>query len=197
MRQRDGLHRRRTHREEKLMGKIVSNFFISLVGVVESPEQWHFPYLNDEMGAAIGGARRRPPRSSWDVCSTTIGRRTGPRVTSRSHRSSTTFRSTSCRNSLTDAIWKNTTIISGNVASEIKDLKARTDGTIGITGSATVVRWILAEGLLDELKLTIHPIAVGRGQRLFEDTPKHPLHLVKHEVFSTGVLHVTYAPAGD
>lgn len=40
--------------EESSMGKIVSNFFISLDGVVESPDQWHFPYFNEEMGAAIG-----------------------------------------------------------------------------------------------------------------------------------------------
>jgi hypothetical protein len=45
------------------MGKIVSNFFISLDGVVESPDQWHFPYLNDEMGMRSARARRRRPRS--------------------------------------------------------------------------------------------------------------------------------------
>src|ERR687898_1540046 len=180
------------------MGKIVSNFFISLDGVVESPEQWHFPYLNDEMEAAIGAGAQETtaflmgrvlydewaaywPESDAEPFASFFNNIPKYAVSS----------------SLTDATWNNTTIISGDVASEIKDLKARTDGTIGITGSATLVRWLLAEGLLDELKLMIHPIAVGRGQRLFEDTPKHALHLVKHEVFTTGVLHVTYAPAGD
>jgi dihydrofolate reductase len=63
-----------------------------------------------------------------------------------------------------------------------------------MSGSATTVRWLLAHGLLDELRLLVHPIAVGRGQRLFEDTPKQPLRLLNHEVFKTGVLNLTYAP---
>lgn len=47
----------------------------------------------------------------------------------------------------------------------------------------------------DELNLMVHPIAVGKGQRLFEDTPTHPLKLVKHETFDAGVLNLMYAPA--
>lgn len=69
------------------------------------------------------------------------------------------------------------------------------DGDIGMSGSATLVRWLLANGLVDELHLLIHPIAVGTGARLFEDAPTHPLRLVRSETFTTGVLDVTYAPA--
>jgi dihydrofolate reductase len=54
---------------------------------------------------------------------------------------------------------------------------------------------LLANGLLDELCLLVHPIAVGHGHRLFEDTPTHPLRLVRQETFTTGVLNLTYAPA--
>ncbi|WP_342791161.1 dihydrofolate reductase family protein [Streptomyces montanus] len=61
-------------------------------------------------------------------------------------------------------------------------------------GSATTVRWLLADGLLDELHLLVHPIVVGHGQRLFEDTPTHPLKLVGFETFRTGVLDLTYVP---
>ncbi len=64
-----------------------------------------------------------------------------------------------------------------------------------MSGSATTVRWLLANGLLDELNLMVHPIAVGHGQRLFEETPTHPLQLVNSETFGTGVLNLTYAPA--
>ncbi len=66
-----------------------------------------------------------------------------------------------------------------------------------MSGSATLVRWLLADGLLDGLNLLVHPIAVGHGQRLFDDTPTHPLQLVRHEVFQTGVLNLTYAPASS
>jgi dihydrofolate reductase len=54
---------------------------------------------------------------------------------------------------------------------------------------------VLQRRLLDELCLLVHPIAVGHGHRLFEDTPTHPLRLVRHETFKTGVLNLTYAPA--
>ena len=77
-------------------------------------------------------------------------------------------------------------------ASQLKD---RTDGDISMSGSATLVRWLLANGLLDELHLLIHPVAVGKGQRLFEDTPMHPLRLLSQQTFRTGVLNVAYAPA--
>lgn len=64
-----------------------------------------------------------------------------------------------------------------------------------MSGSATTVRWLLANGLLDELHLLVHPIAVGKGQRLFEDTPTHKLELVDSETFTSGVLNLTYRPA--
>jgi dihydrofolate reductase len=65
-----------------------------------------------------------------------------------------------------------------------------------LSGSATLVRSLLANGLLDELNLMLHPIAVGHGRRLFEDTPTYPLQLVSNETFKTGVLNLSYAPAG-
>jgi hypothetical protein len=57
------------------------------------------------------------------------------------------------------------------------------------------VRWLLANGLLDELNLMLHPIVVGHGQRLFEDTPTQPLQLLHDETFEMGVLHLTHQPA--
>jgi dihydrofolate reductase len=63
-----------------------------------------------------------------------------------------------------------------------------------ITGSPTLVRSLLGEGLVDELRVLVHPIVVGNGARLFEDTTTHALELVAHDVFSTGVLNLTYAP---
>ena len=98
-------------------------------------------------------------------------------------------------NTLAYANWNNTTIVSSDVLTQIKDVKYGTDGSIGMSGSATLVRWLLDNDLLDELNVMIHPIAVGHGQRLFEDTPTQPLQLVKHDVFKTGVLNLVYTPA--
>jgi dihydrofolate reductase len=69
------------------------------------------------------------------------------------------------------------------------------DANIGMSGSVSVVRQLLAAGLLDELHLLVHPIAVRKGMRLFDegDSPI-PLKLIKSETFETGVLNLVYAP---
>lgn len=67
-------------------------------------------------------------------------------------------------------------------------------GDLAISGSASTVRWLLAQGLLDELNLLIHPIAVGHGQRLFEGTPTHRLTLLPSTALGSGVIHARYAP---
>jgi len=178
------------------VGKIVSSFFISLDGVVEAPDQWHFSYFNDEMGAAIGEAAETTDAflmgrvlyeewagywpTSTDEPFASFLNNMPKYVVSRT---------------LKEASWNNSTIINGDVAAEIRDLKDRTPRDIGMSGSATLVRFLLANGLLDQLNLLVHPIVVGKGQRLFEDTPTHPLRLLSQETFSTGVLNLAYAPA--
>lgn len=63
-----------------------------------------------------------------------------------------------------------------------------------MSGSATLVRWLPANGLLDQLNLLVHPIVLGKGQCLFEDAPPQPLRLVSQETFNTGMLNLAYAP---
>ncbi|HEU4912365.1 MAG TPA: dihydrofolate reductase family protein [Actinomycetes bacterium] len=96
---------------------------------------------------------------------------------------------------LSEATWNNTTLVNGDVAARLREVKDSTDGDIGMSGSATTVRRLLANGLLDELALLMHPIAVGSGQRLFEDTATNPLTLLHSETLKSGVLHLRYAPA--
>jgi dihydrofolate reductase len=75
-------------------------------------------------------------------------------------------------------------------------LKNEGEGTIAMSGSVSVVRQLLAAGLLDELHLLVHPIAVRKGMRLFDEgeTPM-PLTLISSETFKTGVLNLVYGPA--
>jgi dihydrofolate reductase len=183
------------------MGTIVSNFFISLDGVVESPEKWHFPYLDDEMGAAIG-------RGVEKTTAFLMGRRLyeewveyWPNQADGDDAGFASFINSVPKfvlsNTLTEATWQNTTLLSGEseeLATRLREITAQTDGEIATSGSATTVRWLMANGLLDELRLLMHPIAVGHGQRLFEDTPTHPLRLLSHETFNSGVLNLVYAP---
>ena len=81
----------------------------------------------------------------------------------------------------------------------LRDLKDHDGGDITMSGSATTVRPLLREGLVDELILLVHPIVVGDGlARLFPaDEPTLPLGLLGAQTFKSGVLHLRYAAAGD
>jgi dihydrofolate reductase len=94
--------------------------------------------------------------------------------------------------------WSNSTLIEGNeFAEEIEKLKKGPGKDIVISGSGTLVWSLLRYGVLDELKLMVHPILVGGGKRLFEEGgDRITLELVDSRTFSTGVLYLTYRPAG-
>ena len=182
------------------MRKVTAGLFVSLDGVVESPEKWHFPYFNDEMGEAVGAAI-----SASDAM--LLGRVTyqefaayWPGVSSEDEPFATHMNNTPkyvVSKTLDKAEWNNSTLISGNVAEEITKLKQQPGKNIGITGSATLVQSLLQDDLLDELGLMIHPVVVGSGKRLFQEGggPKG-LKLVDSMTFSTGVVSLTYQPAG-
>jgi dihydrofolate reductase len=178
------------------MGRIVSNFFMSLDGVVEAPDQWHFPFFNDEMGAAVGKGMATNRgflmgRVLYDEWAAFWPAQTDEDFAPFMNDAPKYVVS----NSLERADWNNTTIVSGDVAQQLQDLKDATDGDLVISGSATLVRSLLADGLLDELRLLVHPIIVGHGARLYDSDTPQTLELVSQEVFSTGVLNLAYAPS--
>jgi dihydrofolate reductase len=179
------------------MGRLVSNFFISLDGVVESPDKWHFPYFDEAMGAIVGQGMESTAgmmmgRRLYDEWSS-FWPAQGPDVPFSEFIN--TIPKYVLSTTLTDPAWQNTTVLSDDVAAQVRAVKDSADGDIGMSGSATTVRWLLANGLLDELALLVHPIAVGSGQRLFEDATTHPLELLSSAPLKTGVLHLRYAPA--
>ncbi|MGW5725500.1 dihydrofolate reductase family protein [Nocardia beijingensis] len=89
--------------------------------------------------------------------------------------------------------WRNSEVIDGDLIEAVTALKAEPGGDIGMSGSVSVVRQLLAAGLLDELHLLVHPIAVGKGERLFQDgAPTVALRLLSSATFGTGVLHLVY-----
>lgn len=178
------------------MGRIVSNFFISLDGVVESPDKWHFPYFDDRMGEIVGSGMSTTGaflmgRKLYDEWSE-FWPQQGPEVPFSEYING--VRKFVVSSTLEEATWNNTSVISGDVAAGIREAKEQVDGDLGMSGSATTVRWLLANGLLDELALLVHPIAVGSGQRLFENTPTQALELVHSETLDSGVLHLRYTP---
>jgi dihydrofolate reductase len=95
-----------------------------------------------------------------------------------------------------EAVWSNSTVIGGYDAGRLRALKDEVDGDLYVSGSATLVRAMLADGLVDELHLYVYPIAVGTGIRLFpEGADQLPLSLAGAEALSNGVVHLTYGPA--
>jgi dihydrofolate reductase len=99
--------------------------------------------------------------------------------------------------SLTDPQWAGTSILTGDVAAAVRDLKARQDGDLLVPGSGVLVRWLLANGLVDQFDLVIYPIVLGQGTRLFPDSgPDTALDLVNSRTSSGGITIQTYRPLG-
>ncbi|MEO5877393.1 MAG: dihydrofolate reductase family protein [Streptosporangiaceae bacterium] len=178
------------------MRKIIAGLFISLDGVVEAPETWHFPYFNEEMGKAVSSQMAEADtvllgRTTYDVFAAHWPHQTGELADLLNNIPKYVVSTT-----LQSADWKNTTVIGDDVAARITELKQLPGENIAMTGSGTLIRFLLAHGLLDELRLLVHPIVLGAGERLFpEGTARHGLKLIRSETFTTGVLNTIYGPA--
>jgi dihydrofolate reductase len=185
--------------EEIRVGKIKVHEFVSLDGVFEDP-RWTAEFgFTEGMGRAI---------ASFTTSSSAIllGRRTfemfAPAWSTRSVEDDPGvpfFNDTPkyvVSSSLTSAdAWQNSSVLGGYDVQAISELKQQ-DGDIYISGSGTLVRALLADGLIDELHLLVYPVVLGAGARLFPDgAPRTSLSLTANEAFENGVLHLTYGPA--
>jgi len=180
------------------MRKIVAGLFVSLDGVFEAPDQWHFPYFDEDMGQAVQAQMEQADAML-------LGRKTyqefagywpkqGSDVELADHMNGTPKYVVS--NTLTSLDWQNSTLINGDVRAALTALKSQPGKNLSITGSGTLVRSLLRDGLLDELHLLVHPIVVGKGKRLFDDQgDRVPLTLAASKTFGSGVLYLTYTPA--
>src|SRR5256886_6525848 len=98
---------------------------------------------------------------------------------------------------LTDPKWADTTVLSGDVAAAIADLKAKQGGELQVHGSGALIRWLLDNQLVDEITLLVCPVIVGRGTRLFPDNGRDmALDLMESRAFPKGVTLQIYRPAG-
>ena len=100
-------------------------------------------------------------------------------------------------NTLTEPRWANTTVLSGDVAAAIGELKAKPGGELQVHGSGALIRWLLENELVDEINLLIVPVVLGQGTRLFPDAgPDIALDLVDSRADSKGVTIQVYRPSG-
>lgn len=180
------------------MRKIAAGLFITLDGVIESPDQWQFPYFNDELGQEVtaqmdatdamllGRKTYQEFASFWPTAPA------DDPFTARMNNTPKYVVSTT----LDTVEWQNSTLIKGNIVEELTRLKQQPGKNIGITGSATLVRSLLRDNLLDELVLLVHPLIVGSGKRLFADgSDPIALNLVETKTTAAGVVILTYHPA--
>jgi len=181
------------------MRDIVAVEFVSVDGVAEAPEKWTTPYFDEEVGEAM--------QSGMDASDAMLlGRRTyedfeayWPDKTAEDDPYADYINATQkfvVSRTLTSVHWRNSTLITGDVAEELTRLKEQPGKNITIVGSPTLMRSLLRDRLLDRLDVLVFPIVVGSGKRLFEEgIGELPLDLVDSRTFKTGVVALSYAPA--
>jgi dihydrofolate reductase len=180
------------------MRKIVAGLFLSLDGVYEAPDKWHFPYFNDEMGAAVGTAMAEADtmllgRHTWEEFAGFWPNQPADAEFAPQMNDTPKLVVSSTLDNV-DA-WQNSTLIKDNPAEQLAKIKETPGKNLNVTGSGTLIGWLLREGLLDELRLLVHPIVIGKGKKLFADAAEPvPLKLVESTTFTTGVLSLIYQP---
>lgn len=181
------------------MGRIAVHEFTTLDGVIDAPT-WTFDHPFDpRMGAAIGALTSASSaillgRTTYEMFAPAWSTRTvedDPGAPFFNETPKYVVSST-----LTSPGWGPATVLGGYDAKTIRELKEKTDGGLYVSGSGTLVRAMLADGLVDELHLFVYPVAVGTGQQLFPQTGRATtLRLAGCEAYDSGVIHLTYAPA--
>jgi dihydrofolate reductase len=184
------------------MATIVSSMFMALDGVVDpGVGNWHFPYFNDEMGEAVTGthdvdvmlfgrttydsfAGAWPEREAAGEEDAAMAKHLGD------------MRKIVVSHQPLEFTWRNSEQLQGELVDAVTTLTSDPSiRRIGLSGSVSVVRQLLAAGLLDELHLFVHPAVAGSGLRLFDEgSPELPLRLVSSQPFATGVLYLVYEP---
>ena len=180
------------------MGAVHVHEFMSLDGVIDAPV-WTAEYgFTPRMGEIIGAVT--------EACTAILLGRTTyemfePAWSTRSVEEDpgapffNETRKYVVSSTLTDPTWNNSTVIGGYDADAIRRLKDEVDGPIYMSGSGTLVRAMLADGLIDDLHLLVYPLTRGEGPRLFPaESPATTLTLAASEQLDNGVLYVNYKP---
>ena len=185
------------------MAKLISTLFISLDGVAEIDESWHFPYFDENMGRAVTHDYDRVDalllgRVTYDsFAGAWPDREAAGEEDAEFAKFLGDVRKVVVSRQPLEFSWRNTELIDGDLVDAVTALKADPSlQRILIPGSISIVQQLLAAGLIDEISLLVHPVAARSGRHLFDydDTPFH-LTLVQSEAFPTGVVWLTYAPA--
>ena len=181
------------------MGAVHVHEFMSLDGVIDAPT-WTFDYgFDPKMGEALGAA-------TGQATGILLGRKTYEMFeepwssrTVEDDPGAPFFNDTEkyvVSGTLTDPTWRNSTVVGPYDPDAIRALKEKVDGDLYTSGSGTLVRAMLADGLVDELHLCVYPLTRGAGPRLFtQDAPSTKFTLAACESYSNGVVYLNYRAA--
>lgn len=176
------------------MGTIVESTLVSLDGVIEDPAGWAGPYMD---AAFQQGALERlrisdamlMGRGTYEILARDWAAQTGnfaDRIN--------TIRKFVFSATLQQPAWKNTTIVKGNAVDEVRKLKAQTPTDLAIYGHGLLAGTLLEHGLIDEIRLSVFPLFVGRGKLLFRDGERASLRLLETTALPTGIVVGRYQP---
>src|SRR3954447_21603013 len=171
---------------------------MSLDGVIDAPV-WTFDYgFDPQMGEAIGAMTARSGgilfgRVTYEMFEPAWSSRTVQDDPGAPFFNDTMKYVVSA--TLTDPTWRNSTVVGPYDADRIRRLKEEVDGHLYVSGSGTLARAMLADGLVDELHLFVYPLTRGSGPRLFADgADARKLSLAAHESYENGVVYLAYRP---
>ena len=179
------------------MAEVHVHEFMSLDGVIDAPT-WTFDYgFDPRMGEAIAAVTKRSRgillgRTTYEMFEPAWSTRTVEDDPGAPFFNDTTKYVVS--GSLTTATWRNSEIVGPYDPVAIRALKDRIDGDLYVSGSATLARALLADGLVDELHLFLYPLTRGSGPRLFPEELTSTLLLAASEAYENGVVYLAYRP---
>jgi len=173
---------------------LAATLFMTLDGVVEAPDKWSFPFWSDETGKfksdelratdalLLGRVTYEGFAAAWP------GRKDEEGFADRFNSMPKYVAS----KTLKKLEWNNSHLIKGDLAAEVSKLKQQPGHDIVIHGSPTLIRSLLPHDLVDEYRLLVYPIVLGRGKRLFDEASQAKLKLAESETFSKGVVKLVY-----
>jgi len=175
--------------------KLIVTEFMTLDGVVENP-MWSFPYWNDETAAFKAEETNMGQHMLLGRVTYEQFAQAWPKSKDEGAAYFNPARKYVVSSTLTKDIWRNATFIRGDLRKEIERLKSESGPDLVVHGSITLARWLLAERLVDDLRLLVYPVVGEKGRRFFEgEVPSAKLELRSSSATSKNVLRLVYGPA--
>ena len=177
--------------------KLAVTEFLSLDGVMEAPQVWSGSYGNEESGKykldeVFATDALLLGRVTYEGFAEAWPGRTDEQGFADRFNSIPKYVATT---TLKDLKWNNSTRLEGDLAAAVSELKEEPGGDIVVHGSGDLIQSLMRENLIDEYRLMVFPIILGKGQRLFPEGSEAKLRLVESKTFSSGVVVLTYGPA--